>query len=195
MEKTTKAMGYVVLVLVVTLIFTAIPTECEAAIYEDTIRLHILAQSDSEVDQSTKLAVRDRVLEKYGALLSSAVSIDEADRIVREYKAGIKRDVDDWLFELGENYTAEVDIGREWYDTREYDGFSLPSGYYISLRIILGEGEGQNWWCVMYPPLCLDIATSRVDEYTKEEANLIGGKYIIKFKILEILSKTFRDIK
>lgn len=195
MEKCTRAMGYVLLVLIITLIFAAMPTECEAAIYDDTLRLHILAQSDSEIDQQVKLTIRDRVLEKYGAVLSRADSIEDAEVIITENRDRIRDDVDMWLGELGFDYTSEVEISKEWYDTRVYEGFSLPSGYYMSVRILLGEGEGQNWWCVMYPPLCLDIATEAVEEYTDEEAGLICGRYKVKFKILEILSKTFADVR
>lgn len=190
MEKCTRAMGYVILILIITLIFAAMPTECEAAIYEDTLRLHILASSDGGIDQEVKLIIRDKVLEKYGAILSGAVDIESAEAIVREYECAIEKDVDAWLGELGMSYCSRVEIGEEWYDTRQYENFALPSGYYTSVRILLGEGEGKNWWCVMYPPLCLDIASSSTDKYSSEEVNLVSGRYIIKFKILEILSKT-----
>ncbi len=190
MEKCTRAMGYVVMVLVITLIFAAMPTECEAAIYEDTLRLHILADTDEEIDQAAKLGIRDRVLEKYGARLSGAADVKEAEEALRSCQEEIERDVDIWLSEMGLGYTARVEIGREWYDTRVYEGFTLPSGYYTSVRILLGRGEGQNWWCVMYPPLCLDMSLGYCEGYSAEEEMLIGGRYVVKFKILEILSKS-----
>ena len=91
-----------------------------------------------------------------------------------------------------------IKLGEEWYETRDYDGFSLPCGYYTSLRILIGEGEGKNWWCVMYPPLCTELASESAPaddgliDYTKEEMILISsGKYNIKFKILEDLSRVF----
>ena len=110
----------------------------------------------------------------------------------------IESDVNAWLYEMGESYTSRVDLGVEWYDTREYDDFTLPSGYYTSLRVMLGNAEGRNWWCVMYPPLCLDIACEDAPSddavlgYTKEEYVLITDTgYNVKFKLLELLSSAF----
>ena len=174
------------------------PTEAEGEIYEDTLRLHILANSDSEEDQALKLNIRDRVLEKYGSMLKVDNSISEAKNKTETLLPDIKHDVEVWIAELGYDYTAEAYLGEEWYDTREYESFTLPAGNYVSLRIIIGSGEGKNWWCVMYPPLCLDMATESspaddgITDYSKEEISLIqNGKYQIKFKILEDLSRVF----
>ena len=89
-------------------------------------------------------------------------------------------------------------MSEEWYDTRVYEGFALPEGIYSSLRVIIGDGAGKNWWCVMYPPLCTSLAVEKapsddgIINYTKEELSLIEGKgYNIKFKGLELLSKLF----
>ncbi len=185
----------VITLLALTLIIAVIPTEEEGAIYTDTLRLHILANSDSEADQAVKLDIRDRILEKYSAELSTAESKDEAEDRIRALTARIEADVDGWLTESGCAYTSHVEIGREWYDTREYDSFALPCGYYTSVQVMLGEADGRNWWCVMYPPLCLDIATEDTPSYSEEESALIsGGGYNIKFKLLEGLSKTFSDL-
>ncbi len=187
-----------ILVLAVTLLIAVMPTEAEAAIYDDTVRLHILASSDSERDQDLKLEIRNRVLAKYGDILGNSGSRAKAVEEIERRKDEIQKDVEAWIEELGEGYGARVEIGTEWYDTRVYESFTLPCGYYTSLRILLGNGEGQNWWCVMYPPLCLDVATSTGASdigYTKEETVLIrGGKYNIKFKILELLSETAKDL-
>ena len=100
----------------------------------------------------------------------------------------------------GYNYGVDIKIGTEWYDTRNYDDFTLPKGYYTSLKIIIGDGEGKNWWCVMFPPLCLDIACENapnddaITKYTDEEIHIISNKgYNPKFKILEIISDLFSD--
>ena len=113
-------------------------------------------------------------------------------------KSDIENDVNAWLWEYGYEYGCEVAFDTEWYDTREYENFTLPKGYYTSLRVMLGEAEGKNWWCVMYPPLCLDIATEEAPKddavmgYTKEEYSLITEDgYNVKFKILELLSDAF----
>ena len=188
MDKYVKAMGYVIAILFSTLIIAAVPTEAEYDIYADTVRLHILAESDEECDQELKIKIRDLVLEKYGARLAESGSVDEATHIAISLENEIEDDVSGWIRDFGFDYSAECVIGEEWYDTRYYDGFALPSGEYISVRIVLGDGGGQNWWCVMYPPLCLDMSTEYKSGYTKAENDLIAGKYVVKFKILELLS-------
>ena len=189
---------YAFITLIVTMVLCVMPTEAEGEIYEDTLRLHILANSNSEEDQALKLNIRDRVLEKYGSMLKVDNSISEAKNKTETLLPDIKHDVEVWIAELGYDYTAEAYLGEEWYDTREYESFTLPAGNYVSLRIIIGSGEGKNWWCVMYPPLCLDVATESspaddgIIDYSKEEISLIqNGKYQIKFKILEDLSRVF----
>ena len=189
---------FTLVMLIATLLIAALPTEAEAKIYEDTVRLHILAESDSDSDQALKLCLRDRILEKYGTRLASAENKGEAEGLARELLGEIERDALTWIRELGYSYGVEVSLSEEWYDTREYEDFTLPAGVYTSLRVIIGEGAGKNWWCVMYPPLCIDIATEdapRDDatiDYTDEEIGLITEDgYIVKFKILEIISSLF----
>ena len=184
--------------LSVTLAIAVLPTEKDAAIYTDTLRLHILASSDSESDQSVKYEIRDRILAKYSDKLGEAKSPDEAKESIGALTNSIEKDVDEWLAEYGCEYGCEVSLDVEWYDTRRYEGFTLPKGYYTSLRVMLGEAQGQNWWCVMYPPLCKDLASERAPEddgvidYSDEEIRLIeGGRGRIKFKILELFSGIF----
>ncbi len=195
MKKMTDFIINTVLVLCITIVIAVIPTEAESQIYADTLRLHILANSDSAEDQEIKLQIRDRLLEKYGDMLKSSKDKADAEERIESMQEAVKLDVDKWISELGKNYTAEVVIGEEWYDTRVYEDFTLPCGYYTSLRVMLGDASGKNWWCVMYPPLCLDIATSESKNgYTDSENKLIcSGKYEVKFKILELMSETFRD--
>ena len=185
--------------LITTLLVAVMPTEAEARIYTDTVRLHILASSDREEDQTLKYALRDAILEKYGELLESERNAEGAAEKISVVIPEIEEFSKNFVSERGFDYEVSAVIGTEWYDTRDYGEFSLPMGYYKSLRIIIGEGEGKNWWCVMYPPLCTEIATDgapsedALDEYTKEERTLIsGGRYRIKFKSLEILSRAFR---
>ena len=185
--------------LITAMLLAVMPTEAEAKIYEDTLRLHILAPSDSEEDQELKLKVRDMVLLEYGGKLSDCADIGEAESTAEGLLSDIEARVCEYLSALGYSFGATVTLSEEWYDTREYDGFTLPRGNYKSLRIILGEGEGKNWWCVMYPPLCLDAATEPLPKddillgYSGEETRLINsGKYNVKFKLLEIFSDAFR---
>lgn len=176
------------ILLLATIFIATIPTEAEGAIYEDTVRLHILANSDTKEDQNLKLMVRDAVLMQYGKSLSVFESVEEAQDELNLKLDEIKEFADGKIKEFGYEYKTCVSLTKEWYETREYDGFSLPCGYYNSLRIIIGDGAGQNWWCVMFPPMCLDAATSTAS-YTKEEEFLITKKYRIKFKILELISE------
>ena len=183
-----KIITPIMMILVATLFIAAIPTEAECAIYDDTVRLHILANSDSEEDQALKLTLRDEILKVYGKELSIFDSVDEAEDELLKNTDEIRMFADKKIRELGYNYKTEVTLSEEWYDTRVYEGFSLPCGYYTSLRIIIGNGEGKNWWCVMFPPLCLDAAVS-TPKYSDEEEALISKKYIVKFKILELISE------
>ena len=189
------------LVLAITLCITFIPSEAEAEIYTDTIRLHILARSDSDEDQATKLYVRDYLLREYGAALTKTDGAknakDELTLLLEEIEENINR----VLASGGYDYGCTVTLGEEWYDTREYEDFTMPRGIYTSLIIRLGDGEGKNWWCVMYPPLCLDLATEKMPaddgiiDYTGEELALISGKgYAVKFKLLELVSDCVREL-
>ena len=197
MKRTTDFLLTVIMLLGITLVFAAMPTERDVAIYEDTLRLHILANSDSDEDQRLKYEIRDRLLREYGGLLKNEASHEGAKARAEELSHKIERDVAQWVRERGYDYGCEVEIGVEWYDTREYEDFTLPKGYYTSLRVMLGEAEGKNWWCVMYPPLCLDIATEDAPDdgalgYSKEEYALITNDgYNVKFKVLEVFSEAF----
>ena len=186
------------MILAATFIFAALPTDAEARIYDDTIRLHILAQSDSDEDQELKIAVRDALLLKYGEAMRSAGSFEAAESLGKTLLPEIERTAREIISERGYDYSVSASLTREWYDTREYEDFTLPAGFYCSLRVIIGEGEGRNWWCVMYPPLCMELASEDapsddgIIDYTKEEITLIkSGKYNVKFKILEEVARLF----
>ena len=176
------------------LLMGAMPTEADAEIYSDTLRLHILAASDTEEDQALKLRVRDAILAEYSAQLSGSAGFDAALTEAEALLDDIKRTAEECIRENGYDYSVEVSLGEEWYDTREYGDFSLPRGVYSSLIVKIGEGAGRNWWCVMYPPMCLDMALDApsddwVSDYTESELSLIsGGKYRVKFKLLELIS-------
>ena len=180
--------------LAAALLMGAMPTEADAEIYSDTLRLHILAASDTEEDQALKLLVRDAILTEYSTALSEREGFDaalaEAESLLDDIRATAER----CIKENGYDYSVKVTLGEEWYDTREYEDFSLPRGVYSSLIVKIGGGEGHNWWCVMYPPMCLDMALDApsddwVSDYTDSELSLIsGGKYRVKFKLLELIS-------
>jgi stage II sporulation protein R len=181
-----------------TLFIIMIPTDAEAKIYDDTLRLHILANSDTEVDQELKIEIRDLLLEKYGDELKKNSTVEDAIKAVDRLIPSMENDVSEWIRARGFDYSVRITLTEEWYDTRNYESYTLPAGLYNSLRVIIGSGNGKNWWCVMYPPLCLELACENAPEdtgiinYTKEEIRLINGNaFTVKFKILELLSDAF----
>lgn len=187
--KIKKVLIPTLMTLITTLFISAVPTEAECKIYDDTIRIHILANSDSEEDQQLKLLLRDAILEEYGNFLSVSKDKSEAEILLNERLLEIEDFANEKLIELGALYTAKVTLSKEWYQTRDYSTFSLPAGYYTSLRILIGEAKGENFWCVMFPPLCLETSLGKMDAYSKEENSLITKKYTVKFKILELISE------
>ena len=198
MKKIEEFLFLTVIILTAAILIGIMPTEKDAAIYEDTIRLHILANSDTEDDQALKYAIRDKLLCKYGEKLSKAKSPEAAECEAQEMLHEIERDVENWILEAGYQYGADVTLGVEWYDTREYETFTMPKGYYTSLKIEIGSAEGQNWWCVAYPPLCLNMAIEDapcddgVKKYSDSEFKLITDSgYNVKFKVLELVSSIF----
>ena len=159
------------------------------------IRLHVIANSDSAEDQALKLAVRDRVLEQAEGLYPAGADLDTAREALEdsltELAAAGRREVE----ARGYDYPVTAAITQCWFPTKEYDGFSLPAGEYTALRVVIGEGEGKNWWCVAFPPLCLGAASETVDDavsaglFTPDQGALMtreGQEYVLKFKALEL---------
>ena len=190
---------YMGILLLATVVASAMPTAGEAAIYDDVIRLHILAPSDSKEDQELKYKVRDALLSEYGSLLTEANDRSEAEETVRRLLPEIERFAAKTVSEAGRAYSVSATLSREYYDRRTYEGFTMPAGEYLSLRVTLGEGKGQNWWCVLFPPLCSELAVKKEYEgldlpvgLTPEEYELITGAtgaYRVRFKLLETLSE------
>ncbi len=164
-------------------------------IRNDVVRLHILANSDSKKDQEVKLKVRNALLEKNTLLLSESVTKENAYGYFTASKNILLNEAKKVLLENGFDYDVKITLENEYFETRQYENLIFPAGEYLSLKVVLGEGKGHNWWCVMFPPLCVpaagDIKTD--DEKTTEylspnEKEIISGgkKYIFKFKIVEI---------
>ena len=156
------------------------------------IRLHVLANSDSASDQELKLKVRDGVLSVCGELFSDCGSVEEAVSEYYRSRGIIESSVRSTLISEGcPDLDFDITLSREHYDTREYDGFALPCGDYLSLRILLGKAEGRNWWCVLFPPLCTEsslsvadrLSDAGVDDGASELAT--GGRYRVRFRIAE----------
>ena len=153
----------------------------------DVLRLHVIANSDSEEDQAVKLEVRDLLLNITKDRVGDAVDKADAEAYFRENADELAAAVNELLRERGFGYGAAVSIARSEFETREYDGFTLPSGEYDALKVVLGAGEGKNWWCVLFPPLCVSAADG--SELPAREYKLMrsGNEtgYKIKLKIVE----------
>ena len=151
------------------------------------IRLHVLAESDSEEDQAKKLCARDAVLALLTPELEGVKSREEAETVIRRLTPAISL-----AAEKAAGTQAAVQLSREYYPTRRYGTFSLPAGQYFSLRVTLGQGLGHNWWCVVYPPLCAQSAQESLAGaaiLSEEDARLLaedGESYIFRFRLLEL---------
>lgn len=160
-------------------------------ISQKVFRLHILANSDSDEDQALKLKVRDEVLKKTENVYKDCRSVDEAILATNENLDDIKTAVQSVINDYGYKYKSKVYTVKEYFGTRKYNNFSLPAGMYNSLKIEIGKAQGHNWWCVMFPSVCLSGCTDDLQEtLTAEEIELIeNDKYIVRFKAVEIYEK------
>ena len=178
-------------------LITCFPIRGEEKIYDSMIRLHVLAESDSDEDQARKLRVRDAVLDVLAERMEKAHSYEDAAAAVSSMLGEIEEAA---RCTVQGECTVRVELGRERYPVRVYENYTLPAGEYTSLRVILGEGEGKNWWCVLFPQLCTAQASESAfyedfiaAGFTPEQYRLIknesGVRYRIRFRILEILAQ------
>ncbi len=189
-----------ILLLVLSLligILTILPVHSETLIYDQVVRLHVIANSDSEEDQSLKLLVRDAILEKTNLLLAGTASKDEARSIIEGNMHELQQIAKSVIAKNGYSYPVSIEFGEEEYPTKTYESCAFPAGEYLSLRINIGAAEGKNWWCVLFPPLCLSAATQKetftsvgiTDTQYQIITETDKAKYKIRFKFLESLSE------
>ena len=150
------------------------------------VRLHVIADSDAAEEQEIKLEVRDAVLAYLTPALEEAENQQQARQIIRDNLEGIAQAAGS----AARGRQVSVTLSRESYPTREYEGFTLPAGRYESLRVILGRGQGKNWWCVVFPPLCLSAAESeKVQDVLKgEDLSIVTEEegYVLRFRLVEL---------
>ena len=193
-----------VLVLVCFLALAVMPIHGEEGVYENVIRLHVIANSDSEEDQSLKLAVRDAILDLCAPRLTDCKSRADAQAVVEGLTDEIQAVAKETLRTLGCEDSVTVLIGEESYPEKRYESLCFPSGTYLSLRVCIGEAAGQNWWCVLFPPICMSAATATKEEaedafiavgFTPEQYRIITDTdevtYKLKFKFLEFFEEVF----
>lgn len=189
----------IVILLIAMMALSFLPVHGERDIYDTVVRLHVLANSDSEADQALKLKVRDAVLEVSAPMVEDCATQAEAVETLTTHLTELEAAASAVIAAEGYDYPVTVLLGEEDYPTRTYESCAFPAGTYVSLRVCIGEAEGQNWWCCLFPPLCLSAATAKQDNedaflqvgLTKDQYGIITEtgktKYKVRFKILEVV--------
>lgn len=168
-------------------------------IREKMLRMHVIANSDSEEDQQLKLKVRDAVLSAGKEVFDGSVTAIEAKEKITPYIDYFENIALETIKNEGFDYNVKITVQKEYFNTRTYENsVTLPAGYYTAVKVIIGEGKGQNWWCVMFPPMCLPTAVAECeisDVLTKDEAEIVTEteKYKLKFKIVEFFEEIFNN--
>lgn len=199
-------------ILIATLLIGFLPVDGEEAIYDNVIRFHVLANSDSEDDQKLKLQVRDEVLGVVRKWLTDCKTVEDSRKVLEPRLDEIRTIAENCVQTNGYAYSCEVTLTTEAYPTRDYESIQFPAGEYCSLRIMIGEAEGRNWWCVLFPPLCLAAASETVtggqvsvDDsgelmqsagFTPKQVEILtdteSPKIMVKFKLLELFKSWFQ---
>ena len=182
------------------------PVHGEAEVYDSVLRLHVLANSDTDEDQALKLKVRDSILSASAPIMEGCETREEAIAALTSAIPTLTSAASETIQREGFDYPVRIELCEEDYPTKSYESFCFPSGEYLSLRVLIGDAAGQNWWCVLFPPLCLSAAT---DQRDAEEAFIAVGltddqykiitetdspTYQVRFKILETIEDTKNDI-
>lgn len=177
-------------------LFSVWAVRAQSELSSKVIRIHVIANSDSDADQALKMQVRDKVLDLCETLVSDCPDRDSAEQVLEDNANEITNVAKAAVSDAGLSYSVASSLSSEFYPSREYDSIRLPAGEYLSLRVVIGAGEGSNYWCVLFPPICRSSA--RADEelcevgFTQKEIRLLTEDedvhYVIKFKIVEIAS-------
>ena len=188
-----KLFVFLPLLLIFTLLFGSLSYTNDASndISTKVLRMHVLANSNSINDQRLKIAVKNNILKSTQELFTDCDNLEKSIEIAQSNTELIKASAQEVIRKYNKNYDVKVYVDNEFFDVREYKDFTLPSGNYNTVKVVIGEGKGKNWWCVMYPAVCISACSDDFDKaLTKEEKKLITSKkYIPKFKILEIINK------
>lgn len=190
----TRLEGALLIGLATAILFAAAGTQLQTALAGKMLRLHVIANSDSAEDQALKLQVRDSVLREVEQLTAGADTAAEARSSVESGLSEIRRAAEETLAAEGYAYSVRLSLGDAYFPTREYNGFALPAGHYDALRVIIGEGAGRNWWCVLFPPFCTSAAfAEKAAEagFSEEEIRLItsDGAWELRFRFVEWVSR------
>lgn len=160
-------------------------------IRSDVLRLHVIANSDSSVDQNLKLRLRDYILQEGKDVFDGSVNVNNAVAKLEPRIGELEESANEFVKNSGFDYSVKITLSNEYFTTRTYDTVTLPAGKYLALRVVIGSGEGHNWWCVMFPPMCVPAADKK-DEienvFSEKEIKLVESKpkYEPRFKVIEI---------
>ena len=182
------------LICAIALSFARFDANCDE-LRNNVLRLHVIANSDSDADQQLKLMVRDEILEHTSAVFEGCSDLESAKAIAQDNIDMLTKVANSVIAKHGFDYEAKVEIAERYFDTREYDDFTLPAGNYRSLVVNLGAAKGKNWWCVVFPCVCVPTAAKGelTDSVSADSAQIAknSSKYVMKFKTAEI----YEDIK
>lgn len=187
-------------VMIIYVLLGILPIHSEADIYDSVLRFHVRANSDSAADQELKLAVRDSILNATADIFKDCKTKEEAYAAAKENLSLIKKVAEQTVKEAGYDYEVTADVYYEKYPQKSYESYCFPSGEYASLQVKIGEAEGENWWCVLFPPMCVSAASDGEAIFTQagissEQYDMItqtnAPKYKIRFKLLETIENTF----
>jgi len=185
------------LIFSILLSFAKFDASCEE-LRQNVLRLHILANSNLSVDQEIKLKVRDEILKSSKKIFLDCDDLISAENNAKENLNAFENAANKVLKEGGFSYNATAELKKTYFTTREYETFTLPAGYYDSLTITLGSGEGHNWWCVMFPAVCVPSSSEKLEKSVSKNGTEIAEnykKYKIKFKSVELIEDVKRKLK
>ncbi len=160
-------------------------------IRSDVLRLHVIANSDTSVDQNLKLRLRDYILQEGKDIFNGSINVENAVKKIEPVLPELEKSAKAFVNRAGFDYDVKISLSNEYFTTRTYETITLPAGKYLALRVVIGSGEGHNWWCVMFPPMCVPAADKK-DEienvFSEKEIKLVESKpkYEPRFKVVEI---------
>ncbi len=178
----------------------AFSKQCDE-IRDKMLRMHVIANSDSDIDQQLKLEVRDAILVKGKELFDGSITAEQAEEKILPHINELEKTALSVIHNNGFDYDVNVTVQKDYFNTRTYENaITLPAGYYTAVKVVIGEGKGKNWWCIIFPPMCLPAANSQceIDNVLDKEENEIvcnGSRYKLKFKIVEICEGLLKKYK
>ncbi len=185
----TELAALIAFIICITLSTYKLNSECDG-IRQNVLRLHVIAASDSSYDQQIKLELRDCLLVKGKEIFNESETKKDAEEKISQGISLIQKEADSFLEEKGYPYKATVSLGKSYFPTRKYESFTLPAGNYDALKVTIGPGEGQNWWCVMFPALCLPAAEKSRADFDgilteKQQQIITEEKYEVRLWLVE----------